>query len=64
MWKCYLFELICISSALEERIYLCSIGGMLIDEGKPNNLERNVSHCYFMHCNFQIDCLGLKFGPH
>jgi hypothetical protein len=56
--------LICISSVLEERTYLCSIGGMLIDEGKSNNLERNVSHCHFMQYNFHMDCLGLKFGLH
>jgi len=35
---------------------------MIIDEGKPKKLERNLSHCHFKHYKFHMDCLGLKFG--
>jgi len=44
-------------------MYLCSIGGMIFDEGKlKKKLERNLSYCHFMHYKFHMDCLGLKFG--
>jgi hypothetical protein len=37
---------------------------MITDEGKPNKLERNLSHWHFMHYKFHMVCLGLKFGLH
>jgi hypothetical protein len=40
-----------------------SPSGLILTEEKPNNSEKNLSHCHFVHYKSHMDSPGGDFGP-
>jgi hypothetical protein len=39
-----------------------TIGGMILDDGKPKYLEKNLSYCSFVHLKSHMEWAGIGVG--